>query len=213
MSWWAPGSGSGISVNPFVGVSNGSDGANTLGTNPSPIHDFSDKLGDIVDANVSNQLDGLDADFHLGGLEDAEASLSSYMQEHPDATYEDILKYMSTQSEEWAEKYLDYLTERGEIDRANEYTASREDTAYQRLVEDLKKAGLNPAMMYGSSASISAGGSAGYTRMNEGANSRDVSNRNKMQRLILAYMLYELQKTLGTANTVAKFIGSVGSFF
>lgn len=212
MSWYAPGSGSGISVNPFVGVSNGSDGANTVASG-SLTHTISREVGNIVDANVTQTLQDMTPDYHPGGLEEAENTLSQYMSEHPEATYEDILKYMSTQSEEWAEKYLDYLTERGEIDRANEYTASREDTAYQRLVEDLKKAGLNPAMMYGSSASISAGGSAGYSRMSEGANSREVSNRNKIQKLILAYMMYELQKTLGTANTVAKYIGAIGSFF
>lgn len=136
-------------------------------------------------------------------------TLSQYMSEHPDASYEEAMKYMSQHSEEWAEKYLDYLTEKGELAKANEYTASREDTAYQRLVDDLKRAGLNPAMMYGSSASISASGSQGYVKASEGANSRAVGNYSKIQKVLLAYMMYELQKNLGTANTILKGIGSV----
>ena len=72
--------------------------------------------------------------------EGVEASLSDYMKNHPGASYEDYLKWMAYHSDEWAEKYLDYLTEKGEIDKQNQYTASREDTAYQRLMTDLKKA-------------------------------------------------------------------------
>lgn len=136
-----------------------------------------------------------------------EASVSQYMSEHPGASYEEIMAYMASQSDEWAEKYLDYLTEKGELDRANEYTASREDTAYQRLVSDLKAAGLNPAMMFGSSASISASGSQGYIKMTEGANSRSISNYSKLKNLLLALAKFEFDKSYKTANTVIKGIG------
>lgn len=42
----------------------------------------------------------------------------------------------------------------------NEYTAEREDTQFQRLVEDLKKAGLNPAMLFGHGAQPASSPSA-----------------------------------------------------
>lgn len=42
----------------------------------------------------------------------------------------------------------------------NEYTAGREDTQFQRLVEDLKKAGLNPAMLFGHGAQPASSPSA-----------------------------------------------------
>lgn len=195
MSWYAPGTGSGISFNPFQGVSNGGNG----GTEP-----------------MSEPLDAVDQYNNSTGTSNAQDSepqptLSQYMSEHPDLSPEEYMAYMAQHSEEWAEKYLDYLAEKGELDRANSYTANREDTAYQRLVQDLRNAGLNPAMMYGGSASISAGGSQGYIKMTEGANSRAVGNYSKIQKILLAYMMYELQKNLGTANTIFKGIGSLGS--
>jgi hypothetical protein len=137
-------------------------------------------------------------------------SLSEYMTNNPDATPQEAMEYMSQHSDEWAEKYLDYLTEKGELTSANEYTAEREDTAYQRLVNDLRQAGLNPAMMYGGSANISASGSQGYVKMTEGANSRSIGNYAKLKKVILDYMLYELKKNLGTANSVMKGIGVFG---
>ena len=165
--------------------------------------------------NSSNQVDiaGLTKDEHYdeedpidneGGF-----SLAQYMQENPGLGYEDYMKVAAAYSDEFAEKYLDYLTEKGELDKANAYTAEREDTAYQRLVKDLKAAGLNPAMMYGSSASTSASGSQGYVKMTEGANSRGVTNYSKLKNLILAYMSYELKKSLGITNSVLNGVGKL----
>lgn len=57
----------------------------------------------------------------------AGASLAEYLQQHPGASYMDALKYMAQYSDEWAEKYIDYIAEQEGLDRANAYTAERED--------------------------------------------------------------------------------------
>ena len=142
-----------------------------------------------------------------------EPGLSDYMSTHPGLSPEEYMAWMAQHSDEWAEKYLDYLTEKGQLDTANEYTANREDTAYQRLVADLKAAGLNPAMMYGSSASPSAAASQGYIRMTEGANSRAVGNYSKIKNLLLQYMLYQLKEGKTVADSIFKGISSFADLF
>lgn len=148
------------------------------------------------------------------------ASLSQYMQEHPGMDYEDYLKYMSAHSDEWAEKYLDYLIDKKSIDEQNAYTANREDTAYQRLVQDLKAAGLNPALLYGSSASPSASGSVGHFNASEGATYRANKTTQGFKDLVIAMVLaqwtIEHQKTNDIFNgldLVRKYFGGLSALF
>lgn len=160
---------------------------------------YGQNYGDSNSSSSNDVSDGSNVDNALAG---DEPSLSDYMRDNPGLGFEDYLKYMAQHSDEYAEKYLDYLIEQGSIDKANQYTASREDTAYQRLVQDLKSAGINPAMMFGSSASISASGASGIVKASEGANSRSIANYSKLKKLILGYMSYELAKGFGTANSI-----------
>lgn len=167
----------------------------------------------ITHHDAEGKESSLESFFSSLGSSGSDFSPAEYMQNHPGMSYEEYLAEFAKHSDEWAEKYLDYLTNKGELDRANEYTANREDTAYQRLINDLKAAGLNPALLYGSTASISPGGSQSYFKASEGANSRSISNQKKIADLLLAYLMYELKKSLGTANTVIKGFGSIFSLF
>lgn len=171
--------------------------------------DYSTGMFDNSNWN-SNDYNDLDVDISaeeaivngiLGGT-GADVSLSQYMSDHPGATPEEYFQYMSEHSDEWAEKYLDYMLEKQSLDEQNKYTANREDTAYQRLVADLKAAGLNPAMMYGSSASPSASNSLGYLKQNEGATSRSISSFTKLKNLILGFLSYELYRKLDTVDSI-----------
>lgn len=130
--------------------------------------------------------------------------LSDYLKDHPGASGDELLRYMAGQNDEYGEKYMDYLLERESIDRANAYTAGREDTAYQRLVGDLRAAGLNPAMMFGSSASTSSSGSAGTISPSSGANNRIAGQNNNVRKLLLSYMTYELSKHIAQSNLAYK---------
>lgn len=200
MSWYNTGS-----SNPFEGLMNGSGGNGSVPTTEIPTTLSGEQeipfLLPGTEGLTDNFLSSTNKIRSLGDNGTGEASVSAYMASHPGASYEEVMEYMASQSDEWAEKYLDYLAEKGEIDRANEYTASREDTAYQRLVADLKSAGLNPAMLFGSSASPSSAGAVGYTKLSEGANSRSVGNYSKLKNLILAYMKYEFDKSIKISNT------------
>ena len=170
---------------------------------PGSLNDFSEGAANSIlhtsqPGSSANGFETSDIDMALEGS----PSLSSYIQENPNLSAEDYLKFMSQHSDEWAEKWMDYVLEKQSIDEQNAYTASREDTAYQRLVQDLKNAGLNPAMMYGSSASASAGGSVGVVRASEGSNSRSVSNYNKIKNLLLSYMVLQLKGMSTSANSI-----------
>lgn len=136
-------------------------------------------------------------------------SLSNLMKENPGLDFEQYMKIMAEHSDEWAEKLLDYYAEKASIDEQNRYTASREDTAYQRLVQDLKAAGLNPAMMYGSTASPSASGSVGHLNLSEGSTSRGISNYSKIKQLLLGMVALEWQIQHETTNDVFKGLDTI----
>lgn len=122
----------------------------------------------------------IDSDIE-SALSGSTPSISQYVAHNPNLTGEDYLRYMAQHSDEWAEKYIDYIMEKQSIDEQNAYLANREDTAYQRLTQDLRNAGLNPAMMYGGSASVQGGSTVGPVKLSEGSNSRNISNYEKLK--------------------------------
>jgi len=181
---------------------------------------FADHLQTSVGQNIDNLSTGVSdalANYNVDsdivsdvpqGLQPQAYTISQYINAHPGASAEQILNYMAKHSDEYAEMYMNYLLEQGQLDAANAYTAEREDTAYQRLVQDLKAAGLNPAMMYGSSAGTYAGGSQGYIKMSEGASSRDFTRNKQLQELILKTLVYELQTKKFAMNSILSLYGS-----
>lgn len=154
----------------------------------------------VVDTDIADALEGA-------------PSVSDYIGSHPEASAEDIMKFMSSNSDEWAQKYIDYMLEKQSIDEQNAYTASREDTAYQRLTQDLIKAGLNPAMIYGGHANISAGGSTGTVKLSGDPVSSSISNFEKLKRLLLLYMTFQVSSALGLTNSAGKGLSSLLSLF
>lgn len=69
-------------------------------------------------------------------------------------TYDDFndpveyLKYMAANGDEAAnDKLMNYLLSEASSDRARQWTASREDSQYQRLFKDLSALGINPYIM------------------------------------------------------------------
>ena len=144
----------------------------------------------------------IDSDIE-SALSGSTPSIAQYVSQHPNLSGEDYLRYMAQHSDEWAEKYIDYIMEKQSIDEQNAYLANREDTAYQRLTQDLKNAGLNPAMMYGGSASVQGGSTVGPVKLSEGSNSRNISNYEKLKKLLIAYMALQLQSARTATGSIS----------
>lgn len=185
-----------------IGPDSQSQAQETINNYTQAVYGYSN-TNDYADLNVDV---GSERDLINSILEGtgADVSLSQYLQDNPGMDPEDVLRYMSQHSDEYAEKYIDYLLEKKSLEENNRYSAEREDTAYQRLVQDLKKAGLNPALMYGSSASPSASNSLGYLKQSEGATSRTIGNFSKLKNLLLGILSYELYRKLDTTNQITK---------
>lgn len=60
-----------------------------------------------------------------------------------------------------ADKLIGYLMSEESAQTARDWTASREDTQYQRLVDDLKSAGINPYAILATAGSPVSSGSNG----------------------------------------------------
>lgn len=61
------------------------------------------------------------------------------------------------------DRFMNFLINNYSVDKANAWTAQREDTQYQRLVADLKAAGINPYVLLQSGGSPVSSSSATYS--------------------------------------------------
>lgn len=77
---------------------------------------------------------------------------------------EGFLKYKAENgSDADYDRFMNFLTNNYSVDKANAWTAQREDTQYQRLVADLKAAGINPYVLLQSGGSPASSASATYS--------------------------------------------------
>lgn len=77
----------------------------------------------------------------------------------------DVLGYFTYMAKTYGGQYNDrlmnYIESEGSATAAREWTANREDTQYQRLVEDLKAAGINPYILLQNGATPVSSSSSG----------------------------------------------------
>lgn len=68
------------------------------------------------------------------------------------------------QGDEAAQQWLaNYYSSEDSLQKAMDWTAQREDTAYQRLVSDLQKAGISPYILSGATPSVSSASGRSYS--------------------------------------------------
>lgn len=98
------------------------------------------------------------------------------------------------------EKLFNYYSTKKSEETARELTMKREDNQYQRLVEDLRKAGISPYVISSASPGVSAFTGATYSgsQMTSEANARRTGDINVGKAILTA---------IGTALLIALKIG------
>lgn len=98
--------------------------------------------------------------------------------------WKSYLEYMANQGDAASlDKLVNYMMTEQSNQIARDWTASREDTQYQRLVADLKAAGINPYILMQSGASpissSSSGSSYNNTAYGSAASLKETARHNK----------------------------------
>lgn len=123
-------------------------GSNPFDITPSdrtPTGNATGGLNSVPGKNVSNQSGGLNLDDYSNWNGDWYGYMK-YKAEKGDA--------------EWMERYWNYMMGEQSAATAREWTANREDTAYQRMAADMRAAGINPyALMQSTAGPISSSSS------------------------------------------------------
>lgn len=84
-------------------------------------------------------------------------SIRSSAISYKDVNEGNVLDYLRSQNDEGSKDYyIKYLLDKLFENDARAYNAQREDTYYQRMVEDLKKAGISPYALSPSGSPISS---------------------------------------------------------
>lgn len=89
------------------------------------------------------------------------SNFGGWIKDKPKIGSVEWLEQQAANNEEWAIDYLtNYRLSQDSVNDARAWTAQREDTQYQRMVEDLRRAGINPyfALTGGSPVSSSSQG-------------------------------------------------------
>lgn len=106
-----------------------------------------------------------------------------------DVDENNVLDYLKSRDDEGSrDYYIEYLLKQLSENSAREYNAQREDTYYQRLMEDLRKAGISPYGMSIAGAPINGAQSYGvsgnnYTSARKNLESIEASKSEKVAQI------------------------------
>lgn len=112
----------------------------------------------------------------------------------------DFLREEAMTNEAAREKYYDYLAAVTRDKTANEWTAQREDSAWQRAIKDLESAGVSPYILSGGAPSSSraivssfSGSQMTSAKNNENTNSRaGVASTLALMGIIISALLHAI---------------------
>lgn len=115
--------------------------------------------------------------------------------------YLDFLKEQASKDEAWFEKYINALQNESQYSRAVEYDKWLRSNSYQMMVEDLKKAGLNPYL-----ALNSLGGSSGTSLQASSSGMSAVSGKSSLQNALTNMTNSETKKLQVIAQIITALI-------
>lgn len=123
-----------------------------------------------------------------------------------ESNYLDVLKKKSLASDEWLEKYLNFLDNREALSQAQDYDKWVRSNSFQLMAEDLRKAGLNPYFalnsLGGSSGSSMIRNTSGYNA--NSAVSYNKANEIKLTSSILSFISSLLNGIIGSGASIGR---------
>lgn len=123
--------------------------------NPDGSYSFSDSYGN--DSGIHTKLP-------YEGSGNNASDLANQKPEWNQDNFMDNLVSLANKGDEAAiEKLINIWSTQESEKTARDWTASREDSAYQRLNEDLKKAGISPYILSGATPMVSSSSGKSYS--------------------------------------------------
>ena len=129
----------------------------------------------------------------------------------------DYLKSQAEKGDAWAlDKYYNYYLSEMSANSARKWTAEREDTAYQRLKQDLIKAGLNPAILAQTNAGPITSASSGNNYQGSTATSAYKTDQDNSMKWKIADMNAAVKVAVAGMNNITgimtTFINGISRF-
>lgn len=144
--------------------------------------------------NIVNAANQNGANINIPG---SSPNLNNYSSWNGD--WKGYLEWLANHGDQAAlDKLLNYLMSEQSSQNARDWTAQREDTAYQRLVADLKAAGINPYAFATFGASPFASSSGGHSYSGNYSASYEI-NKEKNQQNWLKVVLSSIFPVIGAA--------------
>lgn len=145
--------------------------------------------------------DSLDQSFSFDPLPGASTALSSLTKQDNRSDYEKVIDSLLGSSDETSKDlYYNWILNEKSLTDAYKRELEADSTKYQRLVQDLKKAGLNPMFALGGANAGNINSSAGsYSSGYETARHNKQSEKNQREANLINFIGKIISSAIGIA--------------
>lgn len=173
---------------------------------------FNDFAGQIKDWFTNQKDQAQTAIEHFTGIDSGSAKEFDFDNENPVDNF--LEAYQQTGDDAWLEKYLDDLLSQYNTQSARDYETQMSNTAFSRLVEDIKSAGYNPwmalqsGMNSASTPSVAASGTSGVSQSSQ--KTQKLLNTQDNIISIIRLLASVVMGVTGLGAQAAKAVGTAG---